>query len=121
MASIQHLVDSHAITANQAVATRGKVHKLPDSTRGLTAECVFVDGGAGGTIDVYIQTSMDFSGSTTGGTTSGTTGATSGEGAVAALANREQLPQAVRSQLALGEGSGMNGVVTRDMMLSPQP
>jgi hypothetical protein len=67
MAYIQHLVNSHAITANQAVATRGKVHKLPDSTRGLTAECVFVDGGAGGTIDVYIQTSMDFSGSTTVG------------------------------------------------------
>lgn len=63
-------------------------------------------------------------GSTSGtasGTSGGTTGATSGEGAVAALANREQLPQAVRSQLALGEGSGMNGVVTRDMMLSPQP
>ena len=60
-------------------------------------------------------------GSTTGGTTSGTTGATSGEGAVAALANREQLPQAVRSQLTLGEGSGMAGIVTRDMMLSPQP
>lgn len=56
-----------------------------------------------------------------GGTTGGTTGGTSGEGAVAALANREQLPQAVRSQLSLGEGSGMAGVITRDMMLSPQP
>lgn len=55
------------------------------------------------------------------GTTGGTSGSTSGEGAVAALANREQLPQAVRSQLALGEGSGMAGVITRDMMLSPQP
>ena len=42
-------------------------------------------------------------------------------GAVAALAAREQLPQAVRSQLTLGEGSGMAGTVTRDMMLSPQP
>ena len=60
-------------------------------------------------------------GGTTGGTSGSTSGSTSGEGAVAALANREQLPQAVRSQLALGEGSGMAGVVTRDMMLSPQP
>lgn len=59
--------------------------------------------------------------STTTSTTNGTSGSTSGEGAVAALANREQLPQAVRSQLALGEGSGMAGIVTRDMMLSPQP
>lgn len=56
-----------------------------------------------------------------GGSGGGTTGSTSGEGAVAALANREQLPQAVRSQLSLGEGSGMAGVITRDMMLSPQP
>lgn len=60
-------------------------------------------------------------GGATSGTTGGTSGGTSGEGAVAALANREQLPQAVRSQLSLGEGSGMAGVVTRDMMLSPQP
>ncbi|MFY9460303.1 prepilin-type N-terminal cleavage/methylation domain-containing protein [uncultured Aquabacterium sp.] len=59
--------------------------------------------------------------STTTSTTNGISGSTSGEGAVAALANREQLPQAVRSQLALGEGSGMAGIVTRDMMLSPQP
>lgn len=61
------------------------------------------------------------SGTSTTSTTNGTSGSTSGEGAVAALANREQLPQAVRSQLALGEGSGMAGIVTRDMMLSPQP
>lgn len=60
----------------------------------------------------------------TSGATGGTAGASGGnpgEGAVAALANREQLPQAVRSQLVLGEGSGMAGTVTRDMMLSPQP
>ena len=49
------------------------------------------------------------------------TGAGNGAGAIPNLAGREQLPQAVRSQLALGEGSGMSGVVTRDMMLSPQP
>ena len=58
----------------------------------------------------------------TGNATGGTAGSSaSGQGAVAALANREQLPQAVRSQLALGEGSGMAGVVTRDMVLPPQP
>lgn len=51
----------------------------------------------------------------------GTTGAPGEQGAVAALLSREQLPQAVRSQLTLGEGSGMAGVVSRDMMLSPQP
>jgi general secretion pathway protein J len=45
----------------------------------------------------------------------------SGSGAVAELLSREQLPQALRSQLTLGEGSGRGGVVTRDMMLSPQP
>jgi len=63
------------------------------------------------------------SGSNTGtGTGAGSAAdGNSGEGAVAALASREQLPQAVRSQLVLGEGSGMAGIVTRDMMLSPQP
>jgi hypothetical protein len=64
MASIQHLVNSHAITANQSIATRGKVHRLPDSCKGLVAECVFVDGGGGGTIDVFIQTSLDSVGGT---------------------------------------------------------
>lgn len=67
------------------------------------------------------------SGASAGTGSSGGQSATSGEGggsglgAVAALASREQLPQAVRSQLTLGEGSGMAGIVTRDMMLSPQP
>ena len=61
MASIQHLVNSHAITANQSIATRGKVHRLPDSCKGLVAECVF---GSGGTIDVFIQTSLDSVGGT---------------------------------------------------------
>lgn len=59
------------------------------------------------------------------GAASGASGSGDGSGselgAVAALASREQLPQAVRSQLTLGEGSGMAGTVTRDMMLSPQP
>lgn len=55
------------------------------------------------------------------GAASDASGGGSELGAVAALASREQLPQAVRSQLTLGEGSGMAGTVTRDMMLSPQP
>ncbi|TXJ03776.1 MAG: prepilin-type N-terminal cleavage/methylation domain-containing protein [Aquabacterium sp.] len=34
---------------------------------------------------------------------------------------REQLPQAVRLQLSLGEGSGFQGTLSRDLMLAPQP
>lgn len=34
---------------------------------------------------------------------------------------REQLPNALRSQLTLGEGSGFGGTLTRDMVLAPQP
>jgi hypothetical protein len=64
MASIQHLVNQHVITTAQSIATRGKVHKLPDDCSGLTAECIFVDGGDGTTITVYIQTGLDASGST---------------------------------------------------------
>lgn len=67
MASIQHLVDSHPITVAQSIATVGKVIKLPDDCRGLTAECVFVDGGGGTDITVYIQTSLDSIGSSTAG------------------------------------------------------
>jgi len=63
MASIQHLVNSHAITTAQSIATVGKVTKLPDNCKGLTAECVFVDGGGGTDITVYIQTSLDSIGS----------------------------------------------------------
>jgi len=64
MASIQHLVNSHEITTAQSIATRGKVHRLPDGCAGLMAECVFVDGGGGSTIDVFIQTSLDAVGGT---------------------------------------------------------
>lgn len=64
MASIQHLVNSHEITTAQSVATRGKIHRLPDSCAGLTAECVFVDGGGGTNIKVFIQTSLDAVGGT---------------------------------------------------------
>lgn len=34
---------------------------------------------------------------------------------------REQLPQAIRSQLSLGDGAGVAGVLSRDIILSPQP
>jgi general secretion pathway protein J len=34
---------------------------------------------------------------------------------------REQLPNAIRSQMTLGEGSGFGGTLTRDIMLAPQP
>jgi hypothetical protein len=67
MASIQHLVNSHPITSAQSIATVGKVTKLPDNCKGLTAECVFVDGGGGTDITVYIQTSLDTIGSSTAG------------------------------------------------------
>ncbi len=59
MSSIQHLVKEHAITTAQSIATRGKVHKLPDSCTGLLAQVIFVDGGGGTTIDVFIQTTFD--------------------------------------------------------------
>lgn len=65
MSSIQHLVNTHLITTAQSIATVGKELKLPDECKGLTAECVFVDGGGGTTIDVFIQTSLDSIGSTT--------------------------------------------------------
>lgn len=42
-------------------------------------------------------------------------------GADALSGLREQLPQAVRLQLVLGEGSGFQGMLSRDLMLAPQP
>ncbi len=65
MSSIQHLVNSHEITTAQSIATAGKVHKLPDECAGLLAECIFVDGGGGTTIKVFIQTSFDTIGGAT--------------------------------------------------------
>lgn len=50
--------------------------------------------------------------------------ATSGEGSAAAAAAsivREQVPQAIRSQLTLGDGSSSAGLLSRDIILSPQP
>lgn len=63
MASTQHLVDTHAITAAQSIATRGKVHNLPDDCKGLTVMCNFDSGTSGTSAKVYIQTTFD------GGTT----------------------------------------------------
>jgi general secretion pathway protein J len=40
--------------------------------------------------------------------------------AAAALALHEQLPEALRCQVTLGEGSGFTGTLTRDLMLGPQ-
>lgn len=53
----------------------------------------------------------------------GADGAQGAGAAAAAAANieREQLPQAIRSQLTLGAGSGSEGVLSRDILLSPQP
>jgi len=59
MSSIQHMVKEHAITTAQSIATAGKVFRLPDDTKGLLAYVLFVDGGGGTTIDVFIQTSFD--------------------------------------------------------------
>ena len=42
-------------------------------------------------------------------------------GADALSGLREHLPQAVRLQLVLGEGSGFQGKLSRDLMLAPQP
>lgn len=59
----------------------------------------------------------------TGGAAEAGGGASSPAGADpgAAALVREELPSAVRSQIYLGEGSGLSGVVTRDILLSPQP
>jgi general secretion pathway protein J len=51
-------------------------------------------------------------------------GSSPSEGAAAAAAAnivREQLPQAIRSQLTLGDGAGVAGMLSRDILLSPQP
>ena len=41
--------------------------------------------------------------------------------AIAASFVREQLPQAIRSQITLGDGASVAGVLSRDIILSPQP
>ncbi len=46
--------------------------------------------------------------------------ASAGEGAVPAGGNNEVLPQGVRLVLTFGEGTGMQGSLTRDIQLGPQ-
>jgi general secretion pathway protein J len=60
------------------------------------------------------------------GTPSGTGSGASGKaspadvaGATAAIMNRQLLPDAIRAQIAMGEGSGFNGSLLRDLMLGP--
>jgi general secretion pathway protein J len=54
-------------------------------------------------------------------TTQATAQSTATAAAVAAaVALHQQLPEAVRCTLTLGEGSGFAGAVTRDLMLAPQ-
>ncbi len=50
-----------------------------------------------------------------------TTTAAAAAAAAAANLSREQLPSAIRCRLILGEGSGVSGMVTRDLLLAPQP
>jgi general secretion pathway protein J len=56
----------------------------------------------------------------TGNVTSSAPAGTGVPTSVLAQVLREQLPNAVRSQLTLGEGSGFGGTVVRDMLLAPQ-
>ena len=41
-------------------------------------------------------------------------------GAAMAMSGRQLLPQAIRCQMVLGEGSGFDGRLSRDIMLAPQ-
>ncbi len=53
--------------------------------------------------------------------TPGVPGSLSGQAGLAALAmTRQMLPQAIRCQLTLGEGSGYGGRLSRDIPLAPQ-
>ena len=63
------------------------------------------------------------SGNVVSGSSSSGSGASSEGAAAAAAASiaREQLPQAIRSQLTLGDGAGVAGMLSRDILLSPQP
>lgn len=64
------------------------------------------------------------SGNVVAGMGSSTSGGESTAGAAAAAAAsiaREQLPQAIRSQLTLGDGADAAGTISRDIILSPQP
>lgn len=72
---------------------------------------------------VYCYRSGSLSNCQSSGNVATSTSASSEGAAAAAAASivREQLPQAIRSQLTLGEGSGTAGMLSRDIILSPQP
>jgi len=58
--SVTHiLVDTHAITTAQSLATRGKETNVPADATGLTVEVNLVVGGGGTAVKVYIQTTLD--------------------------------------------------------------
>ena len=71
MASIQHVVIDHAVTTAQSIATRGKVHRLPDetavvadyvSTTGALTDDTAVSGIIGQHIRAQIVTTGTYSG-----------------------------------------------------------
>lgn len=69
---------------------------------------------------VYCFRSGSLSNCQSSGNVAGTS--TAGPAATAAASIvREQLPQAIRSQLTLGDGAGVAGLLSRDILLSPQP
>ena len=53
------LLSSHAITANQSLASVGRVLSVPHDCTSITVEANFVRGGGGGTATAYVQTSLD--------------------------------------------------------------
>jgi hypothetical protein len=53
------LLNAHAITANQTLATVGRTLSVPHDCTSITIEANFVRGGGGGTAKAYVQTSLD--------------------------------------------------------------
>jgi general secretion pathway protein J len=59
-------------------------------------------------------------GASSGGADTGSSG-NAGAPSSGTVVEREQLPTAVRSQLTLADGRGLSGLITRDLMVAPQP
>ena len=53
------LLNSHAISTNQSLATVGRVLSVPHDCTSITIEANFVRGSGGGTAKAYVQTSLD--------------------------------------------------------------
>jgi len=72
---------------------------------------------------VYCFRSGSLSNCQSSGNVVSNNGASTAGTAVATMASivREQMPQAIRSQLTLGDGAGVAGILSRDILLSPQP